>query len=145
VLKTPSNLALQTAGEAAATASLGNLGQGLTTLIVKSFILVSDPNFPSFSLKPFVLSLHALVQSPSPTLSLPLQVLAAALRSPCSLLQAEQPQLSAFPHSRGAPALGSLLWPPLALLQQACVFPVLRAPELDTGLQVVSLQSRVEG
>jgi len=51
-----------------------------------------------------------------------------------SLLQAEQPQLSAFPHRRGTPARGSFLWPPLNLLQQVQVCPVLRAPELDAGL-----------
>jgi len=44
------------------------------------------------------------------------------------------PTLSAFPHSRGAPALVPLLWPPLAPLQQVQVCPVLRAPELDAGL-----------
>ena len=38
------------------------------------------------------------------------------------------PALPAFPHSRGAPALGSLLWPPLAPLQQVQVYPV------DAGL-----------
>jgi len=35
--------------------------------------------------------------------------------------------------------------PPLDLLQQGHVCPVLRAPELDAGLQVGSLQSRAEG
>jgi len=35
--------------------------------------------------------------------------------------------------------------PPLDLLQQLHVFPVLRAPEMDSGLQVGSHQSRVEG
>ena len=35
LLKAPSNLALNTAREGAATASLGNLGQGLTTLRMK--------------------------------------------------------------------------------------------------------------
>jgi len=34
---------------------------------------------------------------------------------------------------------------PLGLLQQIHVFPVLRAPELDAGLQVGSHQSGVEG
>ena len=35
--------------------------------------------------------------------------------------------------------------PPLAPLQQLQVFPVLRAPELDTGLQMGCHQSRAEG
>jgi len=68
LLKAPSNLALNIAREGAATASLGNLGQGLTTLMVKNFFLTSNINLPSFSLKlsPLVLSLYALVKSPSP-------------------------------------------------------------------------------
>jgi len=53
--------------------------------------------------------------------------------------------LSAFPHRRGAPALGSFLWPPLDPLQQVHVFPVLRAPQLGAGLQAGSHQSGVEG
>jgi len=40
LLRAPSNLALNTAREAAATESLGNLGQGLTTLRVKNFFLL---------------------------------------------------------------------------------------------------------
>jgi len=70
VLRAPSNLALGTAREGAATASLGNLGQGLTTLMVKNFFLISDVNLPSFSLEPFplLLSLHSHVNSPSPAL-----------------------------------------------------------------------------
>jgi len=69
VLQAPSNLALNTAREGAATASLGSLCQGLTPLRVKNFFLVSNRNMPSFSLKPLhlVLLLHVLVKSPSPT------------------------------------------------------------------------------
>jgi len=52
-----SNLASSTAREGAATASLGNLGQGLTTLMGKNFFLISDLNLPSFSLEPFPLAL----------------------------------------------------------------------------------------
>jgi len=37
------------------------------------------------------------------------------------------------------------LWPPLDLLQQVHVLPVLGAPELDAGLQVESQKSRAEG
>jgi len=68
LLRAPSNLALNTAKEGAATASLGNLGQGLNTFIVKNFFLRSNLNLPSFSLKSLlvVLSLLALVKSPSP-------------------------------------------------------------------------------
>jgi len=42
LLKAASNLALNTAREGAATASVGNLGQGLTTPIVKNFQLKLD-------------------------------------------------------------------------------------------------------
>jgi len=52
VLKALSNLALNPAREGAATASLGNLGQGFTTPRAKNFFLVSDLNLPSVSLKP---------------------------------------------------------------------------------------------
>jgi len=60
VLQAPSNLALSPAREGAATASLGSLGQVLTTITENSFFLISYLNLPSFSLKPLpiVLSLH---------------------------------------------------------------------------------------
>jgi len=69
LLRAPSNLALNTAREGAATAPLGNLFQCLTTLMVKNFFLISNLNLPSFHLKlfPLVLSLHTLVKSPSPS------------------------------------------------------------------------------
>jgi len=69
LLRAPSSLALNTAREGAATASLGSLGQCFTTLTVKNFFLISHLNLPSFSLQPFplVLSLHTLVKSPSPS------------------------------------------------------------------------------
>ena len=69
LLSSPSSLALNTAREGAATAFLGSLGQGLTTLTGKNFFLISHLNLPSFSLQPFplVLSLHTLVKSPSPS------------------------------------------------------------------------------
>jgi len=68
VLRAPSNLILNTPREGVSTASLGNLFQCLTTLMVKNFFLVSHLNLPSFSLEqfPVVLSLHLLVISPSP-------------------------------------------------------------------------------
>ena len=48
VLRALSNLALNPAREGAATAPLGNLGQGLTTLRVNNFFLISNLNLPSF-------------------------------------------------------------------------------------------------
>jgi len=88
LLRAPSNLALSVSRDGASITSLGNLGQGLTTLTVKNVFLISSLNLPSLSLKPLllVLPLQALVKSPSPALWQPLQALAAALRSPCSLL-----------------------------------------------------------
>jgi len=52
LLRAPSNLALDTAREGAATASLGNLGQCFTTLKVKNFFLISNLNLPSFRSQP---------------------------------------------------------------------------------------------
>jgi len=62
LLRAPSNLALNTAREGAATASLGNLGQCFTTLMVKNFFLIFSLNLPSFTLEKF-----SLVKSPSPS------------------------------------------------------------------------------
>jgi len=68
LLKAPAYPALNTTREGAATASLGKLCQGLTTLRVKKFFLLSNLNLPSFSLKslPLVLLLHAFVKSHYP-------------------------------------------------------------------------------
>jgi len=44
LLRAPSNLGLNTARERAATASLGNLFQCFTTLMVKNFFLISNLN-----------------------------------------------------------------------------------------------------
>ena len=61
-------------------------------------------------------------------------------------LQAEQPQLSqTFLIAEVFHCFDHFCDPPLDQLQQVHVFPVLRAPELDAGLQVGSSQSRVEG
>jgi len=63
-----------------------------------------------------------------------------------SLLQGEQPQLSQpFLIGEVFQSSDDVCGPPLDPLQQVHVFPVLRAPELDAGLQVGSHQSRVDG
>jgi len=86
LLKAPSSLALNTAREGAATASLGNLFQCLTALITKYFFLISDLNPPYFILKP--LKFKALFQPPislKPFFSLkpvPLQVLEGCYEVP---------------------------------------------------------------
>ena len=92
LLQAPSNPALSTAREGAATTSLGNLGQGLTTLIIKDFFLIPNLNLPTFSLKPSPLVLSQPLSS-SP--AAPPGTGSCSKVSPQpSLLQAEQPQLS---------------------------------------------------
>ena len=69
VLQALSSLALNPAREGAATASLGNLGQGLTTLMVKKFFLMFRRNFLCLSLcpLPLVLSLGTTEKSLAPS------------------------------------------------------------------------------
>ena len=63
-----------------------------------------------------------------------------------SLLPAEPPQLSQpFLIGEVFHPSDHFCGPPLDPLQQVRVFPVLRTPELDAGLQTGSHQSRVEG
>ncbi|KAK4828307.1 LOW QUALITY PROTEIN: hypothetical protein QYF61_025319 [Mycteria americana] len=149
LLKAPSNLASNISRDGVPTTSLGNLFQCLTILILENFFLISNLNLPSFSLKPLtlVLSLHALVKSPSPAFLPPAGTgrLLEGLPEP-SLLQAEQPQLS-------QPVfIGEVLQhpyhlcgPPLGSLQQVHVLLMLGAPQLNTVLQVGSHKSGVEG
>ena len=66
------------------------------------------------------------------------------MRSPWSLVQDEQPQLSQ------TDLVGEVFhpWdhfcgPPLDVLQQVCVSPVLRTPQLDAVFQVRSHQRRI--
>ncbi|KFU85683.1 Zinc finger CCCH domain-containing protein 11A [Chaetura pelagica] len=77
LLQAPSNLPFNTARDGAATASLGNLFQCVTTLTVKNFLLMSYLNLScsSSNLLPLILSLHTLVRSPSPAFLEPLQAL----------------------------------------------------------------------
>ncbi|KAK4810366.1 hypothetical protein QYF61_019285 [Mycteria americana] len=124
-----SSLSLNVSRDGAPTTSRGNLFQCFTTLIVKKFFLISTLNLPSFSLKPLplVLSQQALLKSCNKVSTEP------------SLLQAEQPQLSQpFFIGEVFHPSGHLRGPPLDPLQQICVFPVLRTPELDAVLQSCS-------
>jgi len=50
LLKDPSNMALNTSSDVTLTASLGNLVQCLTTLVVKNFFLLSNVKLPSYRL-----------------------------------------------------------------------------------------------
>jgi len=71
--RAPSNLALNTSRDGRGIHSLSEQPvQNLTTLIGKTFLLISNLNLPSFSLKPFflVLSLSTLLYSP-PVYTLP--------------------------------------------------------------------------
>jgi len=92
VAQSPIQPALEHVREGAATASPGNLFQCFTTLTVQNFFLMSNLNLSSCSLKPLplMLSLQALVKSLYLSYKPPL----STERSPWSLLQAEQPQLS---------------------------------------------------
>ncbi|NXW03176.1 LTN1 ligase, partial [Fregetta grallaria] len=54
-VKAPSSLTLNVPRDGASTASLGNMFQCFTTLIVKKIFLISSLNLPSFSLKPLPL------------------------------------------------------------------------------------------
>jgi len=47
VLRAPANLAWNVSRDGASTTSLGNLGQGFTTLTAKNVFLVSSLNLPS--------------------------------------------------------------------------------------------------
>ena len=116
LLKTPLNLDLNSSREGSSTAPLGNLCQDLTTFIAKNFFLKSNINLPSFRLKPLplVLSLRALVKSPSPAFSQPpsgtgrlLESLPGVFSSPGWTI----PTLTAFPHRSGVTALWSSSWP----------------------------------
>ncbi|KAK4815543.1 hypothetical protein QYF61_003235 [Mycteria americana] len=127
--RVPSNLTLNVSRDGASTTSLGNLFQCFTTLIVKNVILIPSLNLPSCSFKPLplVLSLQALLKILKGCNEVSLE--------PC-LLQAEQPQLSQpFLIGEVFHPSDHFCGPPLDLLQQVHVFPVLRAPELDAVLQ----------
>lgn len=68
LIQTPSNLAVDTFRDRAATASLRNLCHCITMLTEKNFFLTANVNLPSFisGLFPLVLSLHTPVKSSSP-------------------------------------------------------------------------------
>ena len=78
-----------------ATASVGNCLQGLTRVAVKKFFLVFRFNctFCSLCPLPLVLPAGAAEESPAPSSSFP-PIRCTSIRSPLSLLQAEQSQLS---------------------------------------------------
>ena len=113
--------------------------------IAKKYFLTSSLNLPSFSLKPLPLvkSLQALLKSLSPSFLYPLsgtgrllEGLPWAFSSP-GWTAPTQPFLKGELFHPSEHFCG----PPLDPLQQVHSFPVLRAPELDTGLQ----QSGAEG
>ena len=109
LLRVLCNLALNTAREGAATASLGNRRQGLTTLRTKNFFLLSNLNLLSLSVKllSLILSLHALVKS---------QMVACALLKPffqvyaITLASREQKQLCVTYESSRAAQVMDHVW-----------------------------------
>jgi len=137
VLRAPSSLAWNGSRDGASPTSLGNLGQGLSTLSVNDFFLRSSRNLPSFSLNPLSLvpSLQALLKTLSPSLwEAPLKYQKAAVRSPRSLLF---PRLS----SPSSPSLssqqgGSSLWVTV-VARDACLDPWTH--------HVIALKGRAEG
>ena len=117
---------------------LGQPVQCVTTLWVKNFFLISNLNLPCLCLKPFplVLSLSAI----GPLLFIrSLQVLEGhnEISPKPSLLQAKQ---SRFPQpflvGEVLQPSDHLSGPPLDLLQELHILPVLGAPGLDTVLQI---------
>ena len=97
LLTAPSSLAFSASREEASTILLGNLFQCLTTLTIKNVFPIPSLNLPYSSLKlfPLILLLHVLINSPSPAfLQAPFRQGKATVRSPWSLLQAEELQLS---------------------------------------------------
>lgn len=67
LLKAPTSLAFNSCRNAAFTASLGNLFQCLTALVIKNFFLMYNLNLHSFNLKwlPLGQSLQALMKNAS--------------------------------------------------------------------------------
>ena len=65
----PQSLTLNVSKDGASTTSLSKLFHCFTTLIAKNFLLTSNLNLPSFSLKPFplLLSQQTLLKSLSPS------------------------------------------------------------------------------
>ena len=108
---------------------------------------MSSLNLPSSSLKLFhPVTTTCLYKKSLP--SIPVSSLQVA-ESHCKVslepsLSWRAPALSACPHTGGAPALWSSLWPTSGPLQQLHILLVLRAPELDAVFQVGSPESRVE-
>jgi len=142
LLTDPSSLTLNIFRNRSSTISLGNLFRCLTTLTVKNFS--SYIQFKSlFQLKPFLLVLlqEILIKVCSLLSYIPLWIQKGnhEVTLETSLPQVEQPQLShlvlteevfhPLDHFRG---------PPLGMIQQVHVSPVLRTPRLDAVLQVIS-------
>ena len=119
-----SSLALNACRDGASTASLGNLFQCVTTLCVRNFLLISNHNLPSPTLKPFplVLSLFPLLFTRF------LQVLESCneVSPEPSLLQAKQAQFpQPFLIGEVLQPSDHLSGPPLDPLQELHVLPVL--------------------
>lgn len=103
-----------------------------------------------FQLKPLatVLSLQVLVKkSPSSFIVRPFKYwkVLEGVPGTCSSPAWTTPTLSSCPHRRGALKPTTIFMLPLSAMQQILIFPVLRAPELETVLQVGSHESGVKG
>uniref|UniRef100_A0A8C3J917 GPI-anchor transamidase component GPAA1 n=1 Tax=Calidris pygmaea TaxID=425635 RepID=A0A8C3J917_9CHAR len=108
LLQAPSNLPLNPSRDGAATASLANLGQALTTLTPNKFLPRSHLNLHFFSLKPFhlILWLPSLIQSPSPAFLEPLEGLEGATirtQGACWAARAGCQPMASFPPTTPSP------------------------------------------
>ena len=145
-----SSLALNASRDGASTAYLGNLFQCVITPWVKNFLLISNVNLPCLCLQPFPLvpSLSTLVNNPSPScLYAPFKYRKDTMRSLRSLLfsKLNKPSsLNLFLTGEVLQPSGHLSGPPLDLLQELHILPVLGAPGLDAVLHMGPHKSRVE-
>jgi len=114
---------------------------------ISPYVYSKSTLFQCKAITPCPITTRPCKKSLSSVLAGPPQVLYGCYKisSEPSLLQAEQPQLfQPF-------LIGEIFQPsdlsglPLDLLQQVHVFPVLRALQLEAGLQVRSHQNRAEG
>lgn len=137
------SLALNPSRDGPVKTALGNFYSYHSLLRVIHFFIISHLTLPSISGKPFplVLSLHTLVQRPSPALLEILEVLDPQQSCPGGT----SPALSASLQSRPAPALGAPSWPPLDSTPTALYPSCAVGPELEAAVQVGSEQSRGEG
>ncbi|KAK4825788.1 hypothetical protein QYF61_002372 [Mycteria americana] len=118
-LSTTSTCLLNTSREGDSTTSLGSLFQGLATLSVKKFFLISNLNFPWRNLRPSPLVLWLVTWEKRPTDT---HLITTSFQT-----------------------LHQLRCPSLDTLQHLNIFLVVRGPKLNTVFEVRPHQYRVQG